>query len=114
VLARGFNPGKWQRDGLFASSPAGGGTKMTTLQPEGSPFTADELAEASHYGIVIQWSAEDRVFLATVPDLPGVIAHADSPGEAATKAVEFAAHWIDGSRRLGDSIPEPRSLAIAS
>ena len=87
---------------------------MEDMPLEGSPFTPAEIEEASHYSIVIQWSDEDAVFLATVPDLPGVIAHADTPGEAATKAVEFAAHWIDGSRRLGDPIPAPRKLGLAS
>jgi predicted RNase H-like HicB family nuclease len=75
------------------------------------PFTAEELAEASRYEIVIQWSEEDQVFIASVPELRGAKTHGNTPAEAAEKAVEVAASWIYGSRQLGHEVPEPRVLA---
>jgi predicted RNase H-like HicB family nuclease len=78
-----------------------------------SHYSDDELAEASRYEIVIQWSDEDRVYIARVPELPGAITHGDSPAEAAEKVVEVAAHWIYGSRQLGHDVPPPRVLARA-
>jgi predicted RNase H-like HicB family nuclease len=77
------------------------------------PFTPEELAEASRYEIVIQWSDEDQVFIASVPELPGARTHGDTPAEAAEKAVEVAASWIYGSRQLGHAVPAPRLLASA-
>jgi predicted RNase H-like HicB family nuclease len=77
------------------------------------PFTAEELAEASRYEIVIHWSEEDQVFIASVPELTGVVTHASTPAEAAEKAVEVAALWIYASRKKGDPIPEPRIIELA-
>jgi predicted RNase H-like HicB family nuclease len=61
------------------------------------PFTAEELAEASRYEIVIHWSEEDQVYITSVPELAGTKTHGNSPAEAAEKGVEVAAHWIYGS-----------------
>jgi predicted RNase H-like HicB family nuclease len=78
-----------------------------------SLYTPDELAQASRYEIVIHWSAEDQVYIASVPELPGAKAHGDSPAAAAEKVVEVAAHWIYGSRQLGHKVPEPRAIQLA-
>src|SRR4051794_39241024 len=78
-----------------------------------SPFTTEELAEASRYEIIIQWSDEDQLYLASVPELPGAKTHGDSPAEAATRVVEVAADWIYGSRQLGYEVPEPRKFGKA-
>jgi predicted RNase H-like HicB family nuclease len=77
------------------------------------PFTPEELAEASHYEIVIQWSEEDQIFIASVPELTGVVTHGNTPAEAAENAVEVAALWIYASRKQGDPIPEPRVVEFA-
>jgi predicted RNase H-like HicB family nuclease len=59
------------------------------------------------YGIRIYWSAEDNLFLAEVPDLPGCMAHGDTPTEAAANAEEAIGLWIDVAREIGREIPEP-------
>jgi predicted RNase H-like HicB family nuclease len=79
-----------------------------------SPFTPEELAEASRYQVVIQWSEEDRLFLVSLPELGGVRSHGRTIAEAAERGVELAAEWIDAMRTLGESIPAPAALAIAS
>jgi predicted RNase H-like HicB family nuclease len=78
-----------------------------------SPYTAEELAEASRYEIVIQWSEEDQLFLASVPELPGTMTHGKTPAAAAERVVEIAAAWIYGTRHQGLSVPLPRVLARA-
>jgi predicted RNase H-like HicB family nuclease len=78
-----------------------------------SNYTDEELAEASRFEIVIHWSEEDQVYIASVPELPGAKAHGDKPAEALEKVVEVAAHWIYGSRKLGHRVPPPRVLANA-
>lgn len=61
-----------------------------------------------HYEIILYWSAEDTVFIAEVPDLPGCMAHGDTQ-EAALANVKEAMHlWIETAREFGDPIPEPR------
>jgi antitoxin HicB len=76
-------------------------------------FAAEDLAEASRYEIVTQWSDEAQVFSASVPELPGAKTPGESPAEAAEKAVEVAASWIYGSQQLGHEVPPPRVLARA-
>src|SRR5918996_4015960 len=56
-----------------------------------SNYTDEELAEASRYEIVIHWSEEDQVYIASVPELTGVVTHGNTPAEAAENAVEVAA-----------------------
>ena len=78
-----------------------------------SPYSEEELAEASRYEIVIQWSEEDQLFLASVPELPGTITHGKTPAAAAERVVEMAAAWIYGSRQAGHPVPEPWAIQLA-
>ena len=66
-----------------------------------------------HYSMNIQWSEEDRVFIVTVPELPGCITHGRTYEEAVRQGQDAIATWIEGSHELGLSIPEPRTLKIA-
>jgi len=64
--------------------------------------------ETYKYELHVCWSAEDNAFLAGVPDLPGCMAHGDTPSEAAAQAQEAIALWIETAREFGDVIPEPK------
>lgn len=60
------------------------------------------------YEIIIYWSNEDNAFIAEVPELPGCIAHGETP-EKALKNVKGAMQlWIDTAKEFGDPIPEPK------
>lgn len=63
--------------------------------------------EAHKYELVIYWSAQDRLFLVEVPDLPGCMADGDTPAEAAANAAEVISAWIATAREIGREIPEP-------
>jgi predicted RNase H-like HicB family nuclease len=65
------------------------------------------------FSMNIQWSEEDHVFVVTVPELPGCITHGRTYEEAVRQGQDAIATWIEGSRELGLSIPEPRTLKIA-
>ena len=60
------------------------------------------------YELHIGWSVDDKVFVATVPELPGCMAHGATPTEAAANAQEAIRLWIDTAREFGDPIPSPR------
>jgi predicted RNase H-like HicB family nuclease len=79
-----------------------------------SPFTPEEIEEASRYQIVIQWSEEDQLFLVSLPEFGGVRSHGRTIAEAAERGVELAAEWIDSLRTLGEPVPVPAALAVAS
>ena len=64
------------------------------------------------YEIIIYWSAEDGVFIAEVPELPGCMAHGDSHGAALQNVNEAIRLWIDTAREFGDPIPEPKGQRL--
>jgi predicted RNase H-like HicB family nuclease len=60
------------------------------------------------YEIIIYWSNEDEAFIAEVPELPGCMAHGDTPEDALRNANESIQLWIDTAREFGDPIPKPK------
>lgn len=60
------------------------------------------------YEIIIYWSNEDNAFIAEVPELPGCMAHGESPEGALKNAKEAIQLWIDTAKEFGDPVPEPK------
>lgn len=60
------------------------------------------------YEIIIYWSNEDQVFIAEVPELPGCMAHGETPQAALAQAQEAIQLWIATAREFGHPIPEPK------
>mgnify|MGYP001557806454 CR=1 FL=1 len=60
------------------------------------------------YEIIIYWSKEDAVFIAEIPELPGCMAHGDTPEDALKNATEAIQLWIDTAKECGDPVPEPK------
>jgi len=60
------------------------------------------------YEIIIYWSNEDNAFIAEVPELPGCIAHGETPEKALKNVKEAIQLWIDTAKEFGDPIPEPK------
>lgn len=60
------------------------------------------------YEVIIYWSNEDNAFIAEVPELPGCMAHGETPEKALKNAKEAIQLWIDTAKEFGDIIPEPK------
>lgn len=60
------------------------------------------------YEIIIYWSNEDNAFIAEVPELPGCIAHGETPEKALKNAKEAIQLWIDTAKEFGEPIPAPK------
>jgi predicted RNase H-like HicB family nuclease len=60
------------------------------------------------YEIIIYWSAEDSVFVAEVPELPGCMADGKSYQEALGNAEQMIDEWIETVKSLGRPIPQPK------
>lgn len=56
--------------------------------------------------VVIDWSAEDQLFIAEVPELPGGMAHGDSRAEALRSAEDAIDLWIEVAESRGRTVPE--------
>lgn len=61
-----------------------------------------------HYSMYIQWSDEDNAYVVTVPELPDCKAYGETYEEAVRRGQDAIITWIDGYRKLGLPIPEPR------
>lgn len=59
------------------------------------------------YETIIYWSADDGIFAAEVPELPGCMAHGSTQEDALASAQEAVRLWIETAREFGDPIPEP-------
>jgi predicted RNase H-like HicB family nuclease len=64
--------------------------------------------------VIIYWSAENKVFVTEIPELPGCLAHGDSQEQALANAKDAAKLWIDTAREFGDPIPEPKAADCCS
>ena len=63
--------------------------------------------------MLIQWDADDQIYVVTVPELPGCMTHGMTYEEAVRQGQDAIATWIDGSQERGLPIPPPRILKIA-
>ena len=66
-----------------------------------------------HYSMIIQWDADDHIYVVTVPELPGCITHGETYEEAVRQGQDAIVTWIEGSQEQGLPIPPPKILKIA-
>jgi len=57
---------------------------------------------------------DDGRFLASVPDLPGVMAYGESEGEAIRKVKSIALQVLADMVESGEQVPEPLKLLFAA
>jgi predicted RNase H-like HicB family nuclease len=72
----------------------------------------EDLAAARPYAIVIEWSDEDGVYIATVPDIRGCRTHGATRDEAARMGEEAIAMVLASRANHGIAAPEPRFTAL--
>ena len=59
------------------------------------------------YSVSIQYDSKDNIFVASVPELEGCMAHGNTP-EKAMEEIQIAMKmWLEVARESGDIIPEP-------
>jgi predicted RNase H-like HicB family nuclease len=64
------------------------------------------------YEVIIYWSAEDSVFVAEVPELPGCMAHGDTHASALDNVQQAIELWIETAKEFGDPIPLPKERRL--
>ena len=64
------------------------------------------------YSVLLQYDARDNIYVASIPELQGCIAHGDTQ-EDAIKEIKIALDlWIETARENGIKIPEPMTYAV--
>ncbi len=64
------------------------------------------------YEIIIYWSAEDKAFIAEVPELPGCAADGTTYKEALASVEVIIKEWIATAKELGRPIPQPKGRLV--
>lgn len=59
------------------------------------------------YCMLLKYSAGDKCYIVTVPDLPGCRADGGTPSEAYENAKIVIREWIETAQAAGRPIPEP-------
>ncbi len=62
------------------------------------------------YEIIIYWSNEDDLFVTEVPELPGCMAHGDTPEAALVNTKEAIQLWIDTAIEFGDLVSNHKGI----
>lgn len=65
------------------------------------------------YSMLIQWSDEDDTYIVTIPELPGCMTHGDTYEEAVQQGKDAIETYLEVSKRIGRSVPEPRKYDAA-
>jgi predicted RNase H-like HicB family nuclease len=83
---------------------------METGHADWPGVTPEEFAEARRYGMCIDWSPEDQLFIASFPDVPFVRVHGATREEAAARGEEVIVAWLTGLKDAGYPITPPTGL----
>ncbi len=66
-----------------------------------------------HYSMMIEWDNDDKIFVVTVPELPGCRTHGRTYEEAIKQGQEAIEGWIMIAKADNAPIPPPRSFVAA-
>lgn len=61
------------------------------------------------YSMTIAWDPEDRIFVVSVPELPGLHTHGETYEEAARKGAAFIEEWVATLAATGQVLPIVRA-----
>lgn len=78
---------------------------------DGAEVTEEELAQARRYPMLIEWSEPDALFLASFPDVPGIVTHGATAKEAAERGEEVIVIWLTSMSDAGYDVPLPTTTA---
>ncbi len=63
-----------------------------------------------HYHVDIRWSDEDKIYVARVPELVGVVTHGDTVVQAAKMAEEAICLHLNSLAQHNEKVPKPLAL----
>ncbi|MDR0220319.1 MAG: type II toxin-antitoxin system HicB family antitoxin [Lachnospiraceae bacterium] len=65
------------------------------------------------YSILIQYDDKDNIFVASVPELEGCMAHGSTQEEAIKEVGTAMRLWLETAAENGDAIPEPLMCKVS-
>ncbi len=63
---------------------------------------------SKNYSVLIQYDDMDKIYVASIPELQGCMAHGETPEEAFREVNIVRDMWIETANEKGMTIPEPQ------
>lgn len=63
---------------------------------------------SKNYSVLIQYDDMDKIYVASIPELQGCMAHGDTPEEAFREVNIVRDMWIETANEKGMTVPEPQ------
>ena len=70
------------------------------------------MEEAKHYSVIIGWDPDDKIYIVTVPELPGCMTHGNTYEEAIQQGQDAIESWIMVALEDNDPIPPSKTFAV--
>ena len=64
------------------------------------------------YTVIIQYDSADKIFVASIPDLSGCMAHGETQAEALQELAVARDLWLETAEEVGKEIPKPSFLKV--
>ena len=65
----------------------------------------------AQYSVSIQYDSNDKIYVASVPELEGCMAHGDTRSQAMEEIMVAMQLWLEVAKEHGHPIPEPLTFA---
>ena len=69
------------------------------------------IAQSTHYSMIIEWSDEDQCFIVILPEFHNSHTHGDTYEEAVKSGQDLIETWIDIYQQDGKPLPTPKLFA---
>jgi predicted RNase H-like HicB family nuclease len=69
------------------------------------------MEHAKHYSMIIQWDPRDKIYVVSVPELPGCMTHGKTYEEAVKQGQDAIESWIMAAQASHEPIPPPQLVA---
>lgn len=65
------------------------------------------------YSVFVQYDPVDNIYVASIPELQGCMAHGSTPEEAMREVYIVGEMWLETAKEKGLAIPEPSMVSAA-
>ena len=65
------------------------------------------------YSVYMYYDEEDGIYVASIPELEGCMAHGATPEEAIREIQTACELWLEAASETGKPIPQPRVMQLA-
>jgi len=69
--------------------------------------------DIKHYSMIIEWDDDDKIYVVTVPELPGCMTHGHTYEEAIQQAHDAIESWVMVAKELNRPVPPPKVFNAA-